>query len=79
MGANGPRVPRAAHATHFCINALTLGTRFPRFFGWAFGRRPWDYSMPVVTGEKALWNNADLADYRVDRVWDWDGESVLNG
>ena len=35
--------------------------------------------MPVVTGEKALWNNADLADYRVDRVWDWDGESVLNG
>ena len=35
--------------------------------------------MPVVTGEKTLWNNADLVDCRVDRVWDWNGEGVLNG
>ena len=49
--------------------------------------------MPVVTGRRRLWKNADLVDCRVDRVWDWDwygdrdwdwdwdwnGEGVLDG
>ena len=61
---------------HKCID---FRYQIPEVFGWAFGRRPWDYSMPVVTGEKTVWNNADLVDCRVDRVWDWNGEGVLNG
>ena len=35
-----------------CINALTLGTRFPRSFVGLLGADLWDYSMPVVTRRK---------------------------
>ena len=54
---------------HKCID---FRYQIPEAFCWAFGRRPWDDSVPVVTGEKTVWKNADLVDCRVDRVWDWD-------
>ena len=34
---------------HKCID---FRYQIPEVSGWAFGRRPWDYSMPVVTGRR---------------------------
>ena len=63
-------------------NCIDFRYQIPEVFCWAFGRRPWDYSIASCHWEKTHWNNADLVDCRVDRVWglgDWNGEGVLDG